>query len=149
MPSGAASGALVLLKLARLTDNQCYWRTGGTALRGVAEYLGRYPMGFGQWLAALDFHLGPQQEVAVIGKSSDSAARALASIVCRRYRPNTVLAALDPDDAAGISDLPLFQERAQLNGFPTAYVCRNFNCFPPVNTLGDLEQVLELLSAGN
>ncbi|MGI2336518.1 MAG: thioredoxin domain-containing protein [Dehalogenimonas sp.] len=144
MPSGAASGALVLLKLARLTDNQHYWRTGGTALRGVAEYLGRYPMGFGQWLAALDFYLGPQQEVAVIGKSSDSAARALVSTVCRRYRPNTVLAALDPDDPAGISDLPLFQERAQLNGLPTAYVCRNFNCFPPVNTPGDLEQVLAL-----
>ncbi|MDV2989161.1 MAG: thioredoxin domain-containing protein [Dehalogenimonas sp.] len=144
VPSGAASGALALLRLSRLTDDRRYWQTGGTALRGVAEYLGRYPLGFGQWLAALDFYLGPQQEVAVIGNTADSAARALANTVCRRYRPNTVLAALNPDDQEGLSDLPLFQDRTQINARPTAYVCRNFNCFPPVNTPEDLEQVLEL-----
>ena len=144
VPSGSASAALALLKLARLTDNQQYWQIGGQALCGVNEVMLRYPLGFGQWLAALDFHIGPSQEVAVIGAASNSATRALSQVVCRRFRPNTVVAGLDFADAAVISDLPLFQNRSQQEGHPTAYVCRNFNCFPPITTPEDLEKVLEL-----
>lgn len=144
VPSGAAAGTLALLRLARLTDGQRYWQTAGNALQGAAEYLARYPLGFGQWLAALDFYLGPQQEVAIIGRPGDPAALELAGTVCQRFRPNTVVAGLDPDDSAEISDMPLFQERGLVKDQPAAYVCRSFSCFPPVTKPEDLEQILEL-----
>ena len=48
-------------------------------------------------LMALDFHLGPAKEVAVVG-AGDAAGRVLASLR-ERYLPNIVVAAHDP--AAG------------------------------------------------
>ena len=144
VPAGASAAALALLRLSRLTDDRDWWQTAGRAVRGVAAFLARYPLGFGLWLGALDFYLGPQQEVAVIGGAGEASARELASVVGRAYRPNTVLAALDPDDSRDIAGLPLFEGRDRVAGRPTAWVCRNFTCYPPVTAPADLEQVLEL-----
>jgi uncharacterized protein YyaL (SSP411 family) len=144
VPSGASVASLALLRLSRLADERSYWQTAGRALKGVSSFMGRYPLGFGLWLGALDFYLGPQQEVAVIGPAADDASRRLVAVVGRAFRPNTVLAGLDAGDSEGIASLPLFQGRGQTAGQPTAWVCRSFTCYPPVTAPVDLEQVLEL-----
>ncbi len=143
VPSGAASAALVLLKMARLADNQEYWRIGGRVLVSAGDAISRYPLGFGQWLAAADFFFGPSQEVAIIGAPEENATEALIEAVFAGWRPNTVTAGLNPEDSSGISSLPLFKDRPQIGGLPTAYVCRNFNCFPPATSADELRQVLD------
>jgi uncharacterized protein YyaL (SSP411 family) len=143
VPSGAATAALVLLKMARLTDNQEYWRIGGRALLGAGDAIARYPLGFGQWLAAADYNFGPSQEVAIVGAPEDDATKALIEAVFSGWRPNTVTAGLNPKASSGIPTLPLFKDRPQIGGLATAYVCRNFNCFPPVTGADELKRVLD------
>ena len=143
VPSGAASAAHVLLKMAGITGEQRYSQIGGQALQGVAENMASLPLGFGQWLIALDFYLGPPLEVAIIGETDDARTSALLQAVCRKFRPDTVALAHAPSDTSPVSRLPLFRDRPQVGGLATAYVCRNFSCSRPVTTAADLENLLD------
>jgi hypothetical protein len=143
VPSGAASAALVLLKMAGITGNERYSQVGEKALLGVAENMASFPMGFGQWLMALDFYLGPTREVAVIGDPGDVATTALLQAICRKFRPDTIVVIRSPSDMTPISQMPMLLNRPQLGGLATAYICRNFTCSPPVTEAAALEILLD------
>jgi hypothetical protein len=143
MPSGAATATSVLLKMAVITGDERYSQIAEKALLGIAENMASFPLGFGQWLMALDFYLGPTQEVAVIGDPVEPSTAALLGAVCLRFRPDTIVVTLSPSDSSALSRLPLFLDRPQLGGLATAYVCRNFTCSPPVTTAEVLEKLLD------
>src|SRR5205085_11093552 len=104
--------------------------------------MGRAPSGFGHALGALDLYLGPAREVAVVGNLGSPTARALVDVVWRRYRPNLVLAAAEPEDAEAAEVIPLLAGRPPLNGGPAAYVCERFTCKRPTGDPDELEASL-------
>ncbi len=127
VPSGNAMAATVLLKLGAFTGDNRYADAAARALRGVQRMLVAAPLGFAQWLCALDFALGKPNEIAIIGAGQD--ARKLLDVVRREYRPNQVVAVARD---AGDSPIPLLQGRTEIDGRATAYVCQNFACQLPV-----------------
>ncbi len=129
-PSGSSMITLVLLRLAALTGDTRYRETAERALEQVSGLIGRYPTGFGQWLVAADFALAPVVEVAVVGDPADEATRRLLAPVDAMFRPHQVTA-VGPDPTT--STVPLLQGRFQLQGRPTAFVCRHFACRQPVH----------------
>ena len=146
VPSGTSVAIEWLLRLAILTGEERYEHLAMTALRPMADLLRRHPSGFGRYLAALDFHLGPVAEVAIVWPSSAGANAAddLRSTVFSRYQPNRVLVGAREGDAAS-SGLPLLADRPAAGGKPTAYVCRRYVCQLPVTEPGDLARQLEAL----
>jgi uncharacterized protein YyaL (SSP411 family) len=84
----------------------------------------------GQMLSALDFYLGPVQEIAVIGKANDPEVREVLRLLRGRYRPNQVIAWKAPGDVAA-DWLPLLKDR-EAKGAVTTYVCENFTCAAPL-----------------
>ena len=79
VPCGSSVAADVLLRLAVLTGESDLERRAVDTIRSVAPLMGRYPSGFGRFLAALDFHLGSPVEVALVwpGGGPDDRPRAL------------------------------------------------------------------------
>jgi len=132
VPSGTSVSIEWLLKLAIVTGEARYEAIALAALRPMADIMQRYPSGFGRYLSALDFHLGPVAEVALVWPAgAPQAAAPLAEAVFRRYQPNRVVvgAAAGAADAAG---MPLLADRNPVGGRPTAYVCRHYICQLPV-----------------
>jgi uncharacterized protein YyaL (SSP411 family) len=147
VPSGNSAAAEVLLRMALLTGDRELERIGVSAIRLLPEVLGRVPTGFGHALSALDLYLGPSHEVAIAGSMDDPATVALGDeILAARYLPNTVLAIGRPDDDAAGEAVALLRDRPQVDGLPTAYVCRRFACRLPVTRPEDLAD--QLLDAG-
>jgi uncharacterized protein len=128
VPSGNAMAATVLLKLAAYTGDARYADAAERALRGVQRVLAAAPLGFAQWLCALDFALAQPKEIAIVGEGDD--AQKLLAVAQREYRPNQVVAVARPGEE---SPIPLLQERPQVDGRATAYVCQHFACRIPVN----------------
>lgn len=126
VPSGNSMAVAVLLKLAAFTGNQHYANVAERALKIVQRALTAAPLGFAQWLSALDFTLSQPKEIAIIGDASSTCE--LLNVVFGEYRPNQVVAVGNGD-----SSIPLLTGRTQLNGKVTAYVCRNFACQLPVS----------------
>ena len=66
-PSGNAMLAYVLLRLARIWGDDELERRGVSVLRLVRDALTRAPSAFGWLLVALDQHLAPHRELAIVG----------------------------------------------------------------------------------
>jgi uncharacterized protein len=132
IPSGNASAAYGLLRLSALTGEAEYEERAVGVLRLLHELAAKHPNAFGHLLQALDFHLAPVQEVALVGDDTT----ALARVVRGRFRPHLVL-------AGGAADgVPLLQDRTPVNGRPAAYVCEHFACKAPVTEPEELERLL-------
>ncbi|MBA3691308.1 MAG: thioredoxin domain-containing protein, partial [Actinobacteria bacterium] len=132
VPGGNSAAAALLLRLALFTGEAHYERAGIAALRLIREAMGRAPTGFGLALCALDLHLGPAREVAVVGDPHDPATRALVrAVTAERWLPNVVVAAAAPGGDAQ-ETVPLLRDRGLVHGRPAAYVCERFACRLPV-----------------
>jgi uncharacterized protein YyaL (SSP411 family) len=148
VPSGTSVAADVLLRLAVLTADASYERIGVAAIRPVAPLMSRYPSAFGRFLSALDFHLGPPLEVALVwrGGDADGGSASLLREVFSRYLPRRVLAGA-AEDAAG--ELPLLAGKTAREGRPTAYVCERYACQAPTTDPKELARQLEERGAGS
>ena len=132
VPSGTSVTIEWLLRLAVVLGEERYEAVALKALRPMADLMQRYPSGFGRYLSALDFHLGPVAEVALVWPPGEERGVApLLDTVFGRYQPNRVVVGA-ADGAPGAGGLPLLAERGTVNGRPTAYVCRHYVCQLPV-----------------
>ena len=99
----------------------------------------RHPDAFGHLLQALDFHLAPTREVALIAPAADNGSgrrpASLARVVHAGHRPHLVLAG-GPE---GSERPELLRERPAVGGEAAAYVCENFSCKAPVTEPRELE----------
>ncbi len=139
VPSGNSMATFVLLRLSQLSVEPRYADVARRALRQVQELLGQYPLGFGLWLSALNYALAPTREIAVVGDPQAPDVQAMLEICRDGYRPHQVLAAGEPGDPR----VPLLEDREQLDGKATAYVCVEFTCRNPVTDPDELRALLE------
>ena len=134
IPSGNSAMALGLLRLAALSGDRAYEQQAEGVLRLFAKAAPRQPDAFAHLLRALDFHLSPVKEVALIGDDLTE----LAAVVRGGYRPHLVLAG----GAEGSAAPTLLADRPAFEGKPTAYVCEHFVCRAPVTAAQQLADLL-------
>jgi uncharacterized protein YyaL (SSP411 family) len=127
-PSGNSMLAYVLLRLARLWGDPELERQAVGVFRFVAELLPRAPSAFGHALNALDLHLSPPRELAVIGGPDTEVAR----VALAAFDPNAVVA-FGPSE-----NVPLLQGKDLVDGRPAVYICQNFACQAPITQPADL-----------
>ncbi|MBI4482924.1 MAG: thioredoxin domain-containing protein [Acidobacteria bacterium] len=142
-PSGTSVATLDLLKLALYLDRPDYRQRAEKVLRTLAQALAKFPAGFGYMLQALDFHLGPQREVAIVGDRGQPATRALIEAAAADYFPNKIVAFKDRDPEPEMDVLvPWLKAKVLLAGHPTGYVCQDFACQQPTSDPATLRHQL-------
>ncbi len=138
IPSGNSSAGYGLLRLAALTGAGGYEERATGTMRLFAPAAARHPDAFGHLLQAIDFHLSPVREVALVAPGNGAAGSAhlaeLAQVVRSAHRPHVVLAG-GPE---GSERPELLRERPAVEGKPAAYVCRHFTCQAPVTEPSEL-----------
>jgi uncharacterized protein YyaL (SSP411 family) len=122
LPSGNSMLAYVLLRLARIYGDDELERRGVSVLRLVREALERAPSAFGWALVALDLHLSPPRELALVGPVDSELARAALA----PWQPRTVVA------VGPAEDVPLLAGKGLVDAQPAAYLCERFTCRAPV-----------------
>jgi uncharacterized protein YyaL (SSP411 family) len=121
-PSGNSMLAFVLLRLARIWGDGELERQAAGVLRLVRDPMARMPTAFGWALCALDLHLSPPRELAILGPPDAAVVRAALA----QFDPNAVVA-YGPAD-----DVPLLAGKTPVDGAPAVYVCERFACRAPV-----------------
>jgi uncharacterized protein YyaL (SSP411 family) len=128
-PSGSSMLAFVLLRLSRIWGDDELERQAVAALRLVRDLLPRAPQAFGWALCALDLHLSPPRELAIVGGPESDVARS----ALRGFDPNGVVA-FGPAD-----DIPLLEGKTLVDGSPAVYLCERFACRAPVTDPAQLD----------
>jgi uncharacterized protein YyaL (SSP411 family) len=147
LPSGNSVAALNFLRLNRMTGDMDLAEKLDQLLGTFAEQVTHYPMAHTQFLAAVDFVVGPSREIVIAGNPELDATLAMRKKIQERFLPNKVVL-FRPDEGSAadkcidlapfLKDIP-YQEQA-----PTVYVCEQYACKAPVTTLEDLEATLKL-----
>jgi hypothetical protein len=144
MPAAGSILALTLLRLADLTGTTS-WRTAGEQL--LSRRLGRIarqPEAHAQLLIALDYALGPTQQVVVALGDSGPAHGFLAE-VRQRFLPRAVylVAGRGRDQVAGLSQLAARHTTAP--AATAAWLCSARACQPAAATTRDLGRQLDAI----
>src|SRR5262249_7010786 len=130
-PSGNSMAVTGLLRLAKLTGRSEWQDKAERTLQLYHELLEAHPMAGGPMLCALDFHLGPVQEFAVVGGMKDEDTQRVLKSIRAGFRPNKVVAVKSPGDALEDDLVPLLAGKSSA-GAVTTYICENFTCQAPL-----------------
>jgi uncharacterized protein YyaL (SSP411 family) len=128
LPSGNSMLASVLIRLGRIWGDEALVAQGAAVLRLLAPAMERIPRPFAWALCALDLHLAPPRELAVVGDVRSEVARAALA----GFQPRTVVA-VGPSE-----DVPLLAGKGLVDGEPAVYVCERFACRAPVTRAAEL-----------
>ncbi|HBY96916.1 MAG: thioredoxin domain-containing protein [Ardenticatenaceae bacterium] len=139
-PSGNSLAATALLQLAAYLGDEQMRRAADQTLRLVGQAAGEQPLGFGQWLVAMDFYLSTPLEFALVGSSEGL--EPFLRVIEERYLPNKLIAGQAPGEELG-DFIPLLADRTQRDGQPTAYLCQHFTCKAPTTDPGALATQIE------
>lgn len=94
----------------------------------------KYPTSFGMWASVMYDSFYGLNEIAVVGNHYKEEV----FTIMTRYLPNKVIQSAPENDPA----FPLLTER-HVKGKTYAYLCRNYTCLLPVQTGGELLQLID------
>ena len=147
VPSGNSAALLNLLRLARITADPALEGYAEKLVNAFAGTVAQAPSAFTQFLAGLDFALGPSCEIVLSGDPASEDLRRLAVALRTSYLPNKVVI-LRPsgEPRPGIAALaPYTEHLTGIEGRAVAYVCRQYRCERPTS---DPEEMLRLAAGG-
>jgi len=116
--------------------------------RLLGARLGAQPAAHAQLLIALDYALGPRQQLVVSVPAAARQAEPFLAAVRGRFLPRTVTMVLNPGDDTLARLSSLSANRPPRNGQPVAYLCSGQSCRLPALSPGDLLHQLEAASGG-
>jgi len=140
IPSGNSVQLLNLIRLARLTGRQELEQRADETARAFGSAIRRSPSSFAQALTALQLAEGDSVEIVVVGERSDPRTQALLEHIRSVYMPGRVVLLKEPAEAGRLARIaPFTKEQGMVDGKPTVYLCRNFACERPINSLDELK----------
>jgi uncharacterized protein YyaL (SSP411 family) len=131
-PSGNSTMVHNLQRLGILLDRQEWREKAAAMLLKMRSTVERYPLSFERWALAMMYEAHPYLEIAVLGANAPEKAL----MVQKRFLPNKVLAASRQNENGN----PLLAGKLGAED-ALIYVCRNYACQKPVQTLEDFDQV--------
>jgi uncharacterized protein YyaL (SSP411 family) len=140
-PCGTSVAIDVLTRLGHVTSDFDLLTPVAPLLRSMREFMEDQPLGFGRYLSAACRTLATVREVAIAAPDGDERVSALRSAVYARFEPNALIG-LVTDEA--VAAMPWLADRPIRNNQPTAYLCEQFVCLPPVTNPADLTMQLEM-----
>jgi len=146
LPSGNSIAALDLVRLGQLTMDKELQDHAGRLFQTFSGQANQASSAFPQLLIALDFWLGPLQEIVIAGDPTAADTQQMLQAVYGRFLPRAVLAVHPVGEAAQAVEalVPFIKEQQPLQGKATAYVCKNYVCHLPTT---DPSQLVSLLDA--
>ena len=145
-PSGTSIAVHSLVRLAKLLNQPDLSEKAQSALRLYSHQMEAAPSGSAQLLCELDFLLSTPKEIAIAGELNSEATKNVLHAIHSRFIPEKVVALLDvaAEETQETEVLiPLLENKRQIDGETTVYVCENYACKAPTTDLGELESQLD------
>ena len=145
-PSGTSFAVHSLLRLSKLLKQPDLSEKAQAALRLYSHQMESAPSGSAQLLCELDFLLSTPKEIAIAGHLNSQVTKKVLHAIHSRFIPQRVMALLDEtaeESQESEALVPLLENKQQINGETTVYVCENYACKAPTTNLAELENQLD------
>ncbi|MHC4068723.1 MAG: thioredoxin domain-containing protein [Planctomycetota bacterium] len=145
VPSGNSLAAFALLKLGKITMDNRYTDLAERLLNNFSTQMTQSPTALTAMLIALDFHLGPSQEIVIAGDHQSPDTREMLNLIQSRFLPNAVVLLHPTDDTAEQIEklVPFLANQLPVEEKATTYLCENYICKKPTNNIDELNTMLD------
>ncbi len=135
IPSGNSVAMMNLVRLSRITGDTKLADMASKLSKAFSKSSERYPMGYSQFLSAVDFAIRPSFEIVIVGKEDNPLTKEMLKEINSIYIPNKVVLLKSKGmETKGITSIaPFTKEQEMINEQTTVYVCRNFVCNLPTS----------------
>jgi uncharacterized protein YyaL (SSP411 family) len=144
IPSSNSVALLNLIRLGRITGEANLEKRAERLAGAFANRIKAYPSAYTQFLAALDFLIGPSREIVIVGSRNGRSYRPVVEAIQKKFMPNKVLL-LRPADESGdrISALaPFTKDLRARKDQPVVHICEHHSCQNSVTGLEELEAAI-------
>jgi uncharacterized protein len=144
-PSGNSVALNNLFRLAEMANREDLRESAQRLLAAFGSRLTAAPVALPQMLAACEFHFGQPRQIVIVGDRDAADTQAMLQALHSRFLPNKVVLLVDSDEArAALSaTIPTIAPMERVDGRASAYVCRDYTCQLPVNTVDGLAELLQ------
>ena len=145
LPSGNSVAALNLFRLGRMTGNVDLEQKAEKLITVFSKQLLDHPVAYTQLLAALDFMIGPSQEIVIAGDSDLHTTQTMFKTIQKRFLPNKILLHRpEGSESNGIFSLaPFIKNMVTIDHKPTVYICKQYACQKPITDMDELVKSLK------
>jgi uncharacterized protein len=140
IPSSNSVMVFNLLRLGYLTGEDSLKQKAEQTLRLFYSFLSEHPSGFSHMLSGFSFFMGPE-EIGIVGSKNDPRTQAMLREIYLTFLPNKILSFRDPQEPIKGNWTPFLRDIKAVES-PTAFVCKGFNCLPPVKDEKELMKIL-------
>ena len=144
-PAANFIAAMNLIRLGRMTANSDWLARAQKTIDAFSDRIGRVPRAVPQMLCAVMLLQEKPEQVVITGRKTDADTQLMLAETWRHFNPNRVVLLADggANQKMLAKMLPFMRTVTMKDERATAYVCRNFTCRLPVNTVEDLAAQLE------
>jgi len=145
-PSGNSVAASNLLRLYHYSHNKTYLDSAVRIMKAGSRSAAENPFGFGQMLNSIYLYVKKPIEVTVILTNNDNNSTnnsRLGPWLNKQFIPNGIVGTVQENELEKLQDFPFFKGRQPQEARETAYVCKNFSCSLPIQSVEVLERELK------
>ncbi len=144
IPSSNSVAALNLVRLGHLTGDRDLANRAEQLTGTFAKRIKAYPSAYTQFLAALDFIIGPSHEIVIVESQNGKSSQSMVEAIHKQFVPNKVLL-LRPADGQRdrIATLAPFTKELESQGdSPAVHICEQQSCQKTVTEVDQIEEAL-------
>ena len=143
-PSGNSAAAGLFHRLAHLSGRADFLASAEKTLAAIGGRFSGSPAAIPQMLAVQMCAAGTPKQIVIAGRRDDALTAQMVREVHGRFLPGRLILLLEGQDARRLARWsPAVAGMDERNATATAYVCENFICRRPVNSLDGLRELLE------
>jgi uncharacterized protein YyaL (SSP411 family) len=145
IPSGNSIAASNLLRLYHYSQKKVYLDNAVRIMKAGSRSAAENPFGFGQMLNSIYLYVKKPVEVTIISNDNGNNSMnntSLATWINKQFLPNGILGTVHIDELEKLQDYAFFKGRQPQESRETAYVCKNFSCSLPIESVDVLQREL-------
>jgi len=141
-PSGNSAAVMALLRLHAYTGDERYLREAQRTIELFYAFAEKQPFAFSHMLEAVDLNERGPTDVVLVGANDSAELREWIVRLGRLYVPNLAIFIVDPNESGTVMVPEPAQQKTQVDGRLTAYVCRERTCSAPMTSFEQVEAEL-------
>jgi len=139
MPSGNSVAAYSLLRLYHLTQEKKFLEISLDVIESQAAMAAENPFGFGYLLNIIYMYLQKPLEITILNPKNTEIAKYLTGM----FLPESILVTVrDENQIKNLAKLPFFAGKEFNYGKTIVFVCKDFTCSLPLESISEIEKQL-------
>ncbi len=145
LPSGNSVALLNLIRLSRFTANIYFEKKASLLVKYFSGYISKSPSAFCMFMCGLDFLFSSSTEIVIVSEKKDDQAIQGINLIRNIFNPNKIVILKSSDYQNEFGELLSFTKDMKMkDNNTTFYVCRDYSCNQPVNSIKELQKLLIL-----